>query len=339
VCTSNIMVPCTAKVHVSPCWPCNQGFYCTGSKFIPEYYHNDPCRVTTWDSVNLSYGSGPGRPHLVRSAAMPLADDLELDIKNAALEALQTRAFQDGSPNGVRFDRLDHAQGNGNLDYYSRTYDGSELPCESLTSVYSLSGSHTYYRGRPIEVDVAIRRAKVELSIVPHRVCHRDAYYEDTGGGQGHFILCDYRLYPHCRFKMWAELVLRVNLPGQGCTLNPHGLADPIVYADATGRPLLWPLKQVEWWGYLGHYSVPSVENVVSHEPAQGTLRHECAAWAMDLSGTQIPGWPYLSAKMPEAPAQVYGGSVRLDFNPCDPGLAPPNEGGLPSIAGFMVPP
>ena len=288
-CTSNMMVPCAGRVPgargCEPWWDPDLP--------PPDYYNPDYQR---FNYVGLDTDLDP--PTVLNEPA-----------KTAVLATALNEVFAD-----TRFDRLDYAHAgsssNHALDWWDRSYDGTNQPLGDLIVVpdIDLSGSRMLYSREPVLAELVIRKIHAGMSLVAHRVCHRDTYF--NGGFVRGFVQCEYETYPHVRFRIQIECAVRLEQAGD-YVLADAPEAGQILYFDGQGREVT-PPDRVQWLGYLGHYSDPPIQNVAEDHDYPHNIEGECHGFADTLEGIVVPAWPYRHDSHPEAPNQVYGGSIRL---------------------------
>jgi len=295
-CTANMLVPCAARVPgrntCDPWW----------NPELPKPSHYNPDHQR-FNYAGIDTESDPPR----------VMDDA---MKTSVLNAVFGHVFAD-----IRFDRLDyvHASGMDNykLDWWERNYDGMNEPVGNLVVVsdVDLSGSYGLYDRQPVMTQLVIRRIHAGMSLVAHRVCHRDMYFD------GSFVPCERQTYPHVRFRIQVECAVRVYRDGVYMLANSPG-AGRIVYCNEQGRQVT-PPDRVQWLGYLGHYSNPPIQNIAADHDYYHNIEGECHGFADTLEGVTIPAWPYRQDSRPDSPNQVYGGSIRLYW----PNNLPKGEG------------
>jgi hypothetical protein len=313
-CTTNRLVMCTARVAMSTC---DSGYIYDDPP--PTWYDADPCRIIQFDTVLLNYGADEelGPPVILTGDYIPLQDEMLTELKNAVIEHVRTEVFQDGSANGVRFDRLDYQLpigGTSDLGWWKRGWSGRDFPPESpdLPVVAEFPESFRLYSRETVhDAEMVIIGVDVQLDLVAHRKCHRHAYFD------GSFVPCDHKTFPHARFRIRANTAMRVLTLDGEYVLDPISTDDPYVFVDEHNRRLNGSLSDVWWWGFLGDSSDPRTANVERDEFPL-SITGQCRALAEDLGETVIPGWPYALTSQPDDRNRIYGGAVGISFPECE---------------------
>jgi hypothetical protein len=324
MCTSNLMVACAGIRPDSDC-------RLTGDPIGTQYWTTldeldqpiaDGCRQI-WNEVQVDTATSPPR---LKTNGLFLHKPAVVASKNAVLQAVCERTFPnpEGVGPGVRFDRLDYqASGlseasNDKLDFWSRSYYWDELPCEELLAAQTFPNSLFLYSRVPANAELVILHARFELSLIPHRVCHKTSPSDE----------CEMQTWPFARIRILAECEVRGRLPNGTCTLStvspPPGEHGPIIIYDENGD-YFNPPRRAQWWGMLGYFSHPRTENIARHAVSTAAIRETCLALADDMTDPPIvvPAWPYLAESHPEDPNQLYTGSVAISF-----GIRPSGCGG-----------
>lgn len=340
-CVVNMMAECVGRVPQSAC---DQGYYWVNDPSggePPTHYHDDPCR-SVFDYCLIDENTA----HILDNDLFPSQDKARLAAKNAVLDVIRDPAVV--FPNGRNLQQLDYygaIHGNTSLDYWERgagVAEGTACDDPAIPVATTFPNSYLKHSRCPVHAELIVVTARIEMSLVPYKV----DWAPTPTTPVSEYVR---QVYPHARVRISAQCGVRATLPNGECTMirpwipagdpghtvtlgivNPgpgDGLGcvalptvspnvDEIVYVDSEGRTLSPPLD-VEWWGYLGEFSDPPVDDrwVDSNACRAGdSMTAKCLQLADALSGVEIPGWPYLSDSIPDDPNQVYGGRIRLNF-------------------------
>jgi hypothetical protein len=229
-----------------------------------------------------------------------------LDLKNAALDKVMSATFP-STQGDVTFDQLDQPfPEGGGISFWSRGYNWEGVTaCDDLVTVAPLSGSYFVHTHEPADVDLVITVAWASLHLVPYRMT-----VAPIGESEQDETL------PYSRVSIRAECRARLRLPNEECLLLPHVDAGPIIFKDNQGRQLAEIPKLAEWWGFLGHFSDPPIENIETDPGGHGG-QHVCCGMLRDLSTVVIPAWPAMKGTYRNSPNRLYAGRVGISFQEC----------------------
>lgn len=326
-CTSNALIVCTARVEQGP-YECN-GFgwgHYFGDEWIepPDYYNSDESRQRYAEIRLLSNSIGLA----TEGETIQAADKPTLEARNTVLELVRQNPFVNPS-----MDRLDseHVQAGNNayLNNWSRewvapSWEDSPIVEGMLDRCYML------YAGNPVDVQVRVSRVRYAMNLVMQHMIDMPSTSHES-----------HRVVPHARVRVVVHLRWRAICFG-ACRLIQRWLpedhpdyiidlairnpstdnelprvepdVDTIIYQDVAGN-VIRPFASVEWWGFLGRHSMPNIFHVDRPVDATTTPTY-CTQVADALTDLEIPAWPYRAQSMPEDPASMYTGRLRVSFAP-----------------------
>ena len=271
-------------------------------------------------------------------------------LKNAVLSHIANEPFPvDGTPPSMNFQQLGELSP-GDITGYQTVwnYHPFTIPCDSLPVVQGLNFA-ARLRGskETIPVELVFTEARIESSVVLHKVNHRDAVdpisfaeYEEP------------RIYPHTRVKITGKLAVRLVEPVESVLSQPWLPVDhpdreiPFTvsqsgcYEDEDDEQQRLPVVQpeteeieyvvtvngaecvvdvpdkVEWWGCLNSFSNPSVDDqmFLMYEGSQYTQITAWGGLADGFDHIRIPGWTTHSDSFPDNPSKIYAGELELSF-------------------------
>jgi hypothetical protein len=321
---SNMLIPATERVV-------QQGNACESS------YGWDPNRIEGDFQFYNNHLDIRNRFNFMAVSGVPsFIDDgsAMVKLKNAVLEHVATQELPDpfiptGTMNLKQVDR-------GTVMEYLRDYNWqNRVPLASLPKVQNVDlRARLHFKRTPVAVDLVIKRAKLDVSIIAHWVKLTSPPTSTPENPT---------MYPHSRARYYVTLGIRANM--QDVTMYqpwlPEGHPDEQVvlimpqydiYAQPLPRiipekdwleyyivdneieyPLMQVPTEVEWWGCLNSFSNPKVAAIQmtnrSPTDTQGGFR-ELADKFKDVF---IPGWP-TSVDSHEDPNTIYSGGITIGF-------------------------
>lgn len=310
-CTSNRMSLCGGVSYGSECVepPPHPGEY-----YIGEDHQAFSFCTIDYDNVTLAIPPGLGPSSVVVRQLKALA--IQRVTALPGLNQLDYRPFLDGPRVG----------NNSIVDRWGRTWGFGLSPDDwrAQGNVATFNNCKLRQSGCPVRVELFVRFAAVEMSLVAHRTINR--------GGPPNRSLIEPRLWPSVRIRLYAELGIHAELIGP-CVRSRHGEsvalevvndpayvqppvvspigADSIVFLDDAGTEFIPPVV-ADWWGYHGEFGAIPWEPVEYNENENTTAK--CCQLGYYLHGTEVRGWPTASDSQPEAPASLYLGKVTLGF-------------------------
>lgn len=317
-CTSNGMVACTAEVAGSPCnssysQELSRGTHYDGSATRQRW---NICRVFTTARIKESLQHNATQASQARVKSLVLAEVSR------------------------RINQVDFVE----MNLWQRFIDLRETPIDSWPIIEQYTGVMRDTRCE-VPCTLVLKRASFQLWLI----AQREAATQQ--------IQTDYRswlqVYPYARVLIRAECILRVSgalsgtpehptLPchklaplgqegptlvtlsqGSGATSDQGGhmpvvLNDVLLLKDSNGV-FADPPWITEWWGNLGHYSHPIIQDVWNSRSPD-----DCGNLRAALRNVVIPGWPTGVDSTRQVTDQdilerdknnIYGGGVRIVFD------------------------
>jgi hypothetical protein len=262
-------------------------------------------------------------------------------LRNAVLKHVSTLNLPDPtveqpqrSFNLFQVDRIDPR-------WYWRDYNyDNRVPVASLAKVQNLDlRARLHFKRSPVNVELVIKRAKLDVAIICHKILR-----------EGFSYLFFPKLQPHCKAKYYVTLGIRASMnpitvqypwiPEESSAArevtytlpptNPYN--DPLpeitpsndyleYYIVENGKeyPVDIPLE-VEWHGALNSFSSPKVPTITLGEHASSlTAMASTLLDKVRLSGgtpVVINPLPTSLDSNPTAPNTIYSGAIRVGFPP-----------------------
>lgn len=321
---SNMLIPATSKVVID------------GNACESSYGHD----VTRIENNHEWYNPHQNRQRFnyMHVTGVPRMKDTSTGIdklKNAVLNHVATRDLPDATPTQpTRLGNLSQVD-RGTVMHYLRDVNWQNYtPLNGLAKVANLDlRARLHFKRTPVQVDLVIKRAKLDVSIIAHKVLIThppNANAEDP------------KIQPHCRARYFVTLGIRSTMPpvtmfqpwlkednpDREVTLtmptdrdiyeDPLPTIEPdkdwldyFVVENGKEYPVMIP-AEVEWWGCLNSFSNPKVPSItLNYVPPSSTLEGY-KDLADKMVNIFVPGWPTTLSNID--PNTVYSGGIRLSF-------------------------
>ncbi len=287
-CTTNRMVLCYG-VRRGEAGLCTEGPPNPGEHFVGEDRQIFNWCNIAWDGIGLDFPVGTQ------------AEAIALTVRNQALTVaagLPALGQLDFIPSIIG----ENTSANAFLDHWRRDW-GHGLTMDqrlSLARVATLGGCRLRRYGLPVMVEVFIKTARVEMSLVPQMTQEYPATPQTAA------------MWPSTRIAVHIELGYKATITSEETTVPRVWAGDSItlsIFNDESGDtlPQVLPLgadeiefvngghvfpmpRVVDWWGYHGAFGVQEWEPIYYSESGNNTGR--CCQLAYHLDGLEVRGWP-----------------------------------------------
>jgi hypothetical protein len=342
---TNMLIPIISKVVVD-------------NNSCQSSYGNDQPRIDAGieyylDAINGGLGIRRRFDHmqilLPTTVNYPQFKDTTLPInklRNAVLKHVTTTALPRDNNNTQDLFQVDLAGFNPRLYFRDYNHGGGNIPLLPAASLAKVQGidlrGRLKYKRTPVNVELVIKRAKLDISIIAHRV-------QRTIVNDSNDPLC----YPHCKAKYFITLGVRASM-------NPINVTYPWIpdipdasnpeqqdtltlpaYDIYNSLPKISPAKDyieyyivengvehivdipeaVEWHGALNSFSNPVVPRIqfdhsFSLKGMATTLANKVALSGTGAVAVRIQGLPTSIDSVPDDRNTIYKGSIRIGFMP-----------------------